>query len=906
MKNGWKFIDGAGSFALENPQNSSDLYFPLANEGGLMAAISPTLTGDSKTGQNSFLLQPVSAEDLNALKAGRNFWVYAEGFGAWSAAGASAAQQAAQFGPGGDAARLEAGFLWHKLTRENAALGLRAEVTSLVPVGGDALELMRVRLTNIGPQPVTYTATAAIPVYGRSADNVRDHRHVTGLLGRARVLADGVDVCPAMTFDERGHKPNALRYVVLAAEGDGKLPVGVFADREDFVGEGGSLEWPEAVVGNRAPMSKPGDRVDGFETVGAPRFAAKTLQPGHSAEYIVAMTVAADDAAVERARGALSSAAFQRHFEDTEAFWAAKLGKTAFHSGDADFDRWMRWVTLQPVLRRIYGCSFLPHHDYGKGGRGWRDLWQDCLALLVLEPETARDQLWNNFGGVRMDGTNATIIGSKPGEFIADRNNISRVWSDHGAWPLFTTLLYVDNTGDTGFLFEKQTYFKDRLTMRSREVDERWAPEQGNRVRTAAGDVYEGTVLEHLLLQNATAFFNVGDHGNIRLENADWNDALDMAWDKGETVAFTSFYAGNLLSLAALLRELRARGVATVEVAAEMAQLFDTLGEAVDYACPAAKRARLAAYYAQTRHALSGERAALDTAALADDLEKKGRQLSEHIRSHEWLTVGDSGWFNGYYDNAGLPLEGPRTDHTRMTLTGQVFALMMGVASEEQVTQAAASVRQNLRDPQLGGYRLNTDFHEVKLDMGRCFGFAYGHKENGAVFSHMAVMYASALYRRGRAADGWDVLGSLYALSTDFERARIYPGIPEYFNPKGRGLYHYLTGSASWYLLVLLGDVYGVRGRMGDLTLQPALLASQFDCDGCAAADAMFAGRALRVEYRNPQRLEAGQYAVGAVTLDGAPLAVDAGDVVIPCAALTALDTAERHTLSIELIPKNV
>ena len=84
----------------------------------------------------------------------------------------------------------------------------------------------------------------------------------------------------------------------------------------------------------------------------------------------------------------------------------------------------MKWVTLQPILRRIYGCSFLPHHDYGRGGRGWRDLWQDCLALLLMEPAQVRDLLWNNFGGVRVDGSNASIIGSEPGEFIADRNSL--------------------------------------------------------------------------------------------------------------------------------------------------------------------------------------------------------------------------------------------------------------------------------------------------------------------------------------------------------------------------------------------------------------------------------------------------------------------------------------------------
>ena len=75
---------------------------------------------------------------------------------------------------------------------------------------------------------------------------------------------------------------------------------------------------------------------------------------------------------------------------------------------------------------------FRSHHDYGKGGRGWRDLWQDCLALLIMNPDGVRQMLLDNFAGVRIDGSNATIIGSKQGEFVADRNNITRVWMDHG------------------------------------------------------------------------------------------------------------------------------------------------------------------------------------------------------------------------------------------------------------------------------------------------------------------------------------------------------------------------------------------------------------------------------------------------------------------------------------------
>ena len=136
-----------------------------------------------------------------------------------------------------------------------------------------------------------------------------------------------------------------------------------------------------------------------------------------------------------------------------------------FETGNAKEDNYLKWICFQPILRRIYGCSFLPHHDYGKGGRGWRDLWQDCLALLLMEPSDVRSMIVNNYGGVRIDGTNATIIGNEPGEFIADRNNITRVWMDHAFWPFVTTKLYIDQTGDTDVLFERTTYFKDYQSM---------------------------------------------------------------------------------------------------------------------------------------------------------------------------------------------------------------------------------------------------------------------------------------------------------------------------------------------------------------------------------------------------------------------------------------------------------
>ena len=68
------FVDENGTFTLENPEGVSHLYFPLASESGLKSAVAPTLGGDCKLDQETFLLEPVSVEDLRDSRSSRNFW----------------------------------------------------------------------------------------------------------------------------------------------------------------------------------------------------------------------------------------------------------------------------------------------------------------------------------------------------------------------------------------------------------------------------------------------------------------------------------------------------------------------------------------------------------------------------------------------------------------------------------------------------------------------------------------------------------------------------------------------------------------------------------------------------------------------------------------------------------------
>ena len=113
-----------------------------------------------------------------------------------------------------------------------------------------------------------------------------------------------------------------------------------------------------------------------------------------------------------------------------------------------------------------------------------------------------------------------------------------------------------------------------------------------------------------------------GEHNICRLRGADWNDALDMASERGESVAFTCAYAGNLRELAELIRALADTGsVKTTDLLEELEvllkddkELYDNISE---------KQQVLARFTSLCRHHVSGRRKTFSLLSLAENLEHK-------------------------------------------------------------------------------------------------------------------------------------------------------------------------------------------------------------------------------------------------------------------------------------------
>ncbi|MDD5692659.1 MAG: cellobiose phosphorylase, partial [Candidatus Omnitrophica bacterium] len=135
--------------------------------------------------------------------------------------------------------------------------------------------------------------------------------------------------------------------------------------------------------------------------------------------------------------------------------------------------------------------------------------------------------------------------------------------------------------------------------------------------------------------------------------------------------------------------------------------------------------------------------------------------------------------------------------------------------------------------------------------------------------------FAYALYKQGYAADGWKALSSLYKMASDTGSSKIYPCLPEYFDLRGRGMYSYLTGSASWFMLTMLTQVFGVRGRNGDLVIEPKLSKAHFSKNTSISIGRTFAGRRIKIVFLNPARLDFGRYRIAKVRLNSENLPID-------------------------------
>jgi cellobiose phosphorylase len=246
-------------------------------------------------------------------------------------------------------------------------------------------------------------------------------------------------------------------------------------------------------------------------------------------------------------------------------------------------------------------------------------------------------------------------------------------------------------------------------------------------------------------------------------------------------------------------------------------------------------------------------------------------------------------------------VHGDHANGVRIDLTSQVLPTMFDIATDRQAEHAFQSVQRYLRDRHVGGLHLCSDFGEVKLDFGRVSGFVYGYKEHGGIWNQQNIMYANALYHRRMVRAGYQTVMDVFNLCMDSATSRVFPNMPSFFNIKGEGGYSYLTGSATWLVVTMLCQVFGIRGERGDLRLDPKLVTEQFDREGKASIETHFADRHLCVTYLNKARADFGDYQIADVIVNGRTIDLDRRGHGVLIARPTLLEACDRRRNEIRI-----
>ena len=112
------------------------------------------------------------------------------------------------------------------------------------------------------------------------------------------------------------------------------------------------------------------------------------------------------------------------------------------------------------------------------------------------------------------------------------------------------------------------------------------------------------------------------------------------------------------------------------------------------------------------------------------------------------------------------------------------------------------------------------------------------------------------------------------------------------------------TGSASWLVMTVLGEMFGLKGTYGDLLLAPRLVREQFDERGEAQVKAALLGRRVELVYRNPARLDYPDYRLAAFRVNGKACEhkrISERAVVIPKDVLGSLLKEEANKVDVDL-----
>jgi len=282
------------------------------------------------------------------------------------------------------------------------------------------------------------------------------------------------------------------------------------ADRSEFLGRNGTLEWPRALTPGKLLSGRTGA---GFDPCAVLQTRVE-IPPGSSVR-VTFLLGQAEDADAARALIARQSAlAPEVSLRAVREDWDAMLGEMVVVTPDRSFDLLVnRWLLYQTLACRVWARAAF----YQAGGAfGFRDQLQDVLALCTSRPNLARDQILLCASRQFREGDVQHWWHEPTGRGVRTRI------TDDRSWLPYVVTHYIAVTGKSAVLDELVPFLEGQ-SIPADKHDSYYTP-------TVSVD--SATVYEHCA-RALDASLSLGPHGLPLIGGGDWNDGMNRVGLEG-------------------------------------------------------------------------------------------------------------------------------------------------------------------------------------------------------------------------------------------------------------------------------------------------------------------------------------------------------------------------------------
>ncbi len=460
---------------------------------------------------------------------------------------------------------------------------------------------------------------------------------------------------------------------------------------------------------------------------------------------------------------------FERGFAQYADFYEKLFGCIQMKSCDRALDTAINYyIPYQTFTARLFGRTGFYQSS---GAYGFRDQLQDSLVSLFYEPKFCKYQIFRaaahqyTEGDVQHWWHNSDTSGGKWHAGLRSR------CSDDLLWLPYTVAEYLKATGDYSILDAKVRYIE------SRELEENELTRYERPIRSK----YRESLYNHCIraIERALRF---GVHGLPLIGSCDWNDGFDRVGHngKGESVWLAQFMRMILSDFTVICQNYG--DIAGAKKYSEIsAELFDAL-----------------------------EKEAFDG---------------------EW-------YLRGFYDN-GKKLGARGDKECEIDFLSQSFAAISG-CDHSRAKKAINIACEKLWDKENNVVKLFTPpFSGKGDDPGYIIGYCDGFRENGGQYTHAALWAVWGLLSVGQYGKAYEMLCDINPLirSLEISSALRYKTEPYalcgdvYANKDhpGRGGWSLYTGSASWFVRIVIRELLGYREKNGKSFFISPRLSEKFD-----------------------------------------------------------------------------